>query len=163
MTKQGWAGMLRRIVAFVLAVAVMVVLGSAAHSFLVQQAWSVAAGHAAAAGPAAIPVADRIGWAVHDLVGMIVPYAALTSIALFIAFLTAGVIARFSGVRVFVFGLAGALALFTLFTVLRMTLGSVGIFGARGSVGLGAQMVVGLAAGVLFAKLTGRIQRTDRS
>jgi hypothetical protein len=163
MTKQGWAGMLRRIVAFVLAAAVMVVLGSAAHSFLVQGAWSVAAGQAAGAAPASIPLADRISWAGHDLAGMIVPYAALTSIALLIAFLIAGLVARFSGVRVFVFGLAGAVALFTLFTVLRMTLGSVGVFGARGSVGLAAQMAVGLAAGVLFARLTGRNQRTGRS
>jgi hypothetical protein len=163
MTKQGWAGMLRRIVAFVLAAAVMVVLGSAAHSFLVQEGWSVAAGQAAGAAPASIPLADRISWAGHDLAGMIVPYAALTSIALFIAFLIAGLVARFSGVRVFVFGLAGAVALFTLFTVLRMTLGSVGVFGARGSVGLAAQMAVGLAAGVLFARLTGRNQRTGRS
>jgi hypothetical protein len=163
MTKQEWAGMLRRIVAFVLAAAVMVVLGSAAHSFLVQEAWSVAAGQAAGAGPASIPLADRISWAGHDLAGMIVPYASLTSIALFIAFLIAGLVARFSGVRIFVFGLAGALALFTLFTVLRMTLGSVGVFGARGSVGLAAQMAVGLAAGVLFARLTERNQRTGRS
>ena len=146
--------MLRRIVAFVLAAAVMVVLGSAAHSFLVQEAWSVAAGQAAGAGPASIPLADRVSWAGHDLAGMIMPYAALTSIALFIAFLIADLVARFSGVRVFVFGLAGAVALFTLFTVLRMTLGSVGVFGARGSVGLAAQMAVGLAAGVLFARLT---------
>ena len=155
--------MLRRIVAFVLAAAVMVVLGSAAHSFLVQEAWSVAAGQATGAGPASIPLTDRISWAGHDLAGMIVPYAALTSIALLIAFLIAGLVARFSGVRVFVFGLAGALALFTLFMVLRMTLGSVGVFGARGSVGLAAQMAVGLAAGVLFARLTGRNQRTGRS
>jgi len=132
------------------------VLGSAAHSFLVQEAWSVAAGHAAGAGPASIPLADRISWATHDLTGMIVPYAALISIALLIAFLIAGLVSRFSGVRVFVFGLAGALALFTLFTVLRMTLGTVGIFGARGSIGLAAQMAVGLVAGVLFAKLTAR-------
>jgi len=35
-----------------------------------------------------------------------------------------------------------------------MVLGTVGIFGARGATGLGAQMAVGLLAGVLFAKLT---------
>jgi len=155
--------MLRRIVAFVLAAAVMVVLGSAAHSFFVQEAWSVAAGQAAGAGPVSIPLADRVSWAGHDLAGMIVPYAALTSIALFIAFLIAELVSRFSGVRIFVYGLAGAMALFTLFTVLRMTLGSVGVFGARGSVGLAAQMAVGLAAGVLFARLTERNQRTGRS
>jgi hypothetical protein len=162
MTKQGWARMLRRILAFVVAVAVIVVLGSAAHSFLIQHAWSIAAGHAGAAPPAAISLADRISWAGHDLAGMIVPYAALTSIALLIAFLIAGLVARFSGARVFVFGLGGALALFTLFTVLRMTLGTVGIFGARGPIGLAAQMAVGLVAGVLFAKLTGRNQLTGQ-
>jgi len=155
--------MLRRIVAFVVAVAVMVVLGSAAHSFFVQHAWSIAAGHAGAASPASIPLADRISWAAHDLAGMIEPYAALTSIALLIAFLAAGVVARFSGRRVVVFGLAGAMALFILFTVLKMALGTVGIFGARGALGLAAQMAVGLVAGVLFAKLTERDQRTGRS
>jgi hypothetical protein len=160
MTKQGWTRMLRRIVAFVVAVAVMVVLGSAAHSFLVQHAWSIAAGHAGGVHPAAIPLADRVSWAAHDLAGMIVPYAALSSIALLIAFLTAGVVARFSGRRMVVFGLAGAMALFTLFTVLKMALGTVGIFGARGAIGLGAQMAVGLVAGVLFARLTGRNPRT---
>jgi hypothetical protein len=163
MTKQGWARMLRRIAAFVVAVAVMVVLGSAAHSLLVQHAWSIAAGHAGAASPAAIPLADRISWAAHDLAGMIGPYAALTSIALLIAFLTAGLVVRFSGRRIMVFGLAGAMALFTLFTVLKMALGTVGIFGARGAIGLAAQMAVGLVAGVLFAKLTGRTRRTGQS
>jgi hypothetical protein len=163
MTKQEWARMLRRIVSFVVAVVVMVVLGSAAHSFFVQHAWSIAAGHAAGFGSASIPLADRISWAGHDLAGMIVPYSGLTSIALLIAFLIAGLVARFSGARVFIFGLAGALALFTLFTVLRMTLGSVGIFGARGAIGLAAQMAVGLVAGVLFAKLTGRSRRTGQS
>jgi hypothetical protein len=32
----------------------------------------------------------------------------------------------------------------------------VGIFGARGPAGLGAQMAVGAIAGVLFARLTSR-------
>jgi hypothetical protein len=146
--------MLRRIIAFVVAVAVMVVVGSAAHSFFVQVAWSHAAGEADGKGPAAIPFADRISWAAHDLVGMIGSYAGVTSIALLIAFLVAGLIARYSGRRVAVFGLAGAVALFTLFTVLRMRLGTVGIFGARGTAGLAAQMAVGLLAGVIFARLT---------
>jgi hypothetical protein len=162
MTKQGWVGMLRRIAAFVVAVAVMVVLGSAAHSLFVQHAWSAAAGQAGGTGPAAIPLAERVAWAAHDLAGMIMPYAALTSIALLIAFLTAGVVARFSGRRVIIFGLAGALALFTLFTLLRMTLGTVGIFGVRGANGIAAQMAVGLIAGALFAKLTEHHQRSGQ-
>jgi hypothetical protein len=148
--------MLRRIAAFVVAVAVMVVLGSAAHSLFVQHAWSHAAGQAAGSSPAAIPFSDRISWAAHDLVGMIGLYAGLTAVALLVAFLIAGLIARYSGRRIAVFGLAGAAALFTLFTVLRIVVGTVGVFGARGSAGLAAQMAAGLLAGVVFAQLTSR-------
>jgi hypothetical protein len=146
--------MLRRVLAFVVAVAAMVLLGSAASSYFVQRAWSGAAGHAEAAAPAAIPFSDRISWAAHDLAGMFVPYCTVTTIALLIAFLIAGVLARFTGLRVIVFGLGGALALFALFTILRSVLGTVGIFGARGAAGLAAQMAVGAVAGVLFAQLT---------
>jgi hypothetical protein len=93
---------------------------------------------------------------VHDLGGMILPYAAITSIALLIAFLAAGALARLSGHRLIVFGIAGAAAILVMFTTLRMTLGTVGIFGARGPFGLAAQMTVGLIAGILFAHLTAR-------
>jgi aldose sugar dehydrogenase len=146
--------MLRRIVAFVVAAAVMVVLGSAAHSFFVQLAWSTAAGLSGAVPPVGIPLADRVSWAVHDLFGMLRGYAALTSVTLLIAFLAAGALTRLSGHRVVVFGLAGAVAILVLFTALRMFLGTVGIFGARGPVGLAAQMAVGLLAGIVFAKLS---------
>ena len=148
------AAMLRRIAAFVVAAAVMVVLGSAAHSYFVQQAWSLAAGHAGGTAPAAIPMVDRVAWAAHDLRGMIRSYGLVTSIALGLALLSAGAVARFSGHRVIVFGAAGALAILVQFTALKMVLGTVGIFGAPGTLGLAAQMAVGLMAGVLFAKLT---------
>ena len=128
--------MLRRVVAFVVAAVAMVLLGSAAHSYFVQQAWSNAAGHAYGTAPAAIPLADRISWAAHDLLGMFLPYCAVTSIALFVAFVIAGALAHFTGFRVIVFGLAGALALFVLFTIMKSLLGTVGIFGARGPAGL---------------------------
>jgi hypothetical protein len=154
MTQPWIVRMLRRVAAFVVAACAMVLLGSAAHSYFVQRAWSGAAGHADGTAPAAIPFADRITWAAHDLVGMIVPYSAVTSIALFIAFLIAGALARFTGSRAIVFGLGGALALFVLFTIMRNVLGTVGIFGARGAAGLAAQMAVGAIAGVLFARLT---------
>jgi cellobiose-specific phosphotransferase system component IIC len=146
--------MLRRVVAFVVAAVAMLVLGSAAHSYFVQRAWSGAAGHASGTASSAIPFADRISWAAHDLVGMFVPYCALTSIALLVAFLIAGALARFTGFRVLVFGLGGAMALFALFTIVRSVLGTVGIFGARGAGGLAAQMVMGAISGVLFAQLT---------
>ena len=85
---------------------------------------------------------------------MFLPYCAVTSIALFVAFLIAGALARFTGFRVVVFGFAGASALFVLFTIMRRVLGTVGVFGARGSGGLAAQMAVGALAGLLFARLT---------
>jgi len=153
--------MLRRAVAFVVAAIAMVLLGSAAHSYFVQQAWSRAAGQANGTAPASVPFADRISWAAHDLFGMIVPYCALTSIALLVAFLIAGALARLTGYRVIVFGLAGALALFVLFTVMRSVLGTVGVFGARGPAGLAAQMAVGAVAGVLFARLTPAVFRAQ--
>ena len=152
---QSWVlRMLRRVGAFVVAAAAMVLLGSAAHSYFVQRAWSGAAGHAFGTAPVAIPFADRISWAAHDLAGMFVLYSSVTSITLLIAFLIAGVLARFTGFRVIVFGIAGAAALFALFTILRNVVGSVGIFGARGPMGFAAQMAVGAIAGVLFARLT---------
>ena len=153
--RQPWkVGMLRRVAAFVVAAAAMVLLGSAAHSYFIQRAWSHAAGLASASAPAAIPFPDRISWAAHDLVGMIVPYCALTSIALLVAFLIAGALARLTGSRAIVFPVAGALALFVLFTTLREVLGTVGVFGARGPAGLAAQMAVGAMAGLIFAQLT---------
>jgi hypothetical protein len=135
----------------------MVVLGSAAHSYFVQEAWSTAAGLANSAGPVAIPLAERVSWTVHDLFGMLTtppPYGAITTIALLIAFLVAGLVARFTGLRVIVFAVAGAVAIFVMFTALKMSLGTVGIFGARGTMGLAAQMACGLIAGAVFALLT---------
>ncbi|HEX3949755.1 MAG TPA: hypothetical protein VHW95_07900 [Steroidobacteraceae bacterium] len=146
--------MLRRVAAFVVAAFAMVLLGSAASSYFVQRAWSGAAGHAFGTAPAAIPFADRISWAAHDLFGMFMPYSAVTAIALLVALLMAGALAHFVGFRAYIFGVAGALALFALFTTLRNVLGTVGIFGARGSVALAAQMAVGAIAGLLFARLT---------
>ena len=154
MTEPWIRWMLRRVVAFVVAAVVMVLLGSATSSYFVQRAWSRAAGHADATASAVVPFADRISWAGHDLVGMFVPYSTVTSIALLVAFLIAGVLARFTGFRAIVFGVAGAVALFALFAILRNVLGTVGIFGARGPMGLTAQMAVGAMAGVLFARLT---------
>ena len=107
--------MLRQVVAFVVAACAMVLLGSAALVFR-------ATGLVWCRGPPLEPrrppfhSPNRVTWAAHgDLVGMFVPYSAVTSIAL--PFLIAGVLAlhRF---RVIVFGVGGALALF-VFTIMR--------------------------------------------
>ena len=154
MTAPGKLRAARRVVAFLIAFAVMVVLGSAAHSYFVQEAWSIAAGRADGTAPADISYAERVAWMAHDLAGMFLAYGAITSVALCVAFLCAGALARFTGGRVWVFGIASASAVFAIFTAARVLLGTVGIFGARGATGLAVQMLVGSAAGVLFAKLT---------
>ena len=146
--------MVRRLVAFVVAIVVMVVLGSAAHSIFVQEAWSAAAGQAESGAPVALPFAERASWIMHDLVGLEPLYGGLTGVALLIAFLAAGLLARFTGLRPIVFAVAGAVAIFVLFTIMKMQLGTVGVFGARGTMGLGAQMAVGLLAGLTFALLS---------
>ena len=148
--------MVRRLVAFAIAALVMIVLGSLAHSLMVQQAWSdaVVMGEGT---PAALPIGDRVSWILTDLIGMetnVPPYGALTSIALLLAFLTAGLLARFTGLRPIVFAVAGAVGIFVLFFMLKWQLGTVGVFGARGMLGLGLQMTAGLIAGLVFAQLT---------
>ena len=146
--------MLRRICAFAIAALVMVTLGTAVQSYRVQEAWSTAAGQAMGTGPVAIPLSDRLSWAVHDFSGLLDSYGALTTITLLIALLIAGAVARFSGHRWIVFGIAGASAILLLLVGLKLELGTVGIFGARGAMGHAAQAVVGLLAALLFARLT---------
>jgi hypothetical protein len=148
--------MVRRLVGFVVAALVMIVLGSIAHSLMVQQAWADAVGMSEGA-PGVLSTGDRVNWVLSDLVGMEAntpPYGALTTIALLIAFLAAGLFARFTGLRPIVFAVAGAVAIFVLFTALKMSVGTVGVFGARGTMGLGLQMTAGLIAGLVFALLT---------
>ena len=64
---------------------------------------------------------------------------------------TRTLIARFTGLRMVVFAVAGAIAMFVMFRIMRMELGTVGVFGARSMMGLGAQMVVGFLGGLIFA------------
>lgn len=148
--------MVRRLIGFVIAALVMIVLGSIAHSLMVQQAWTDAATMGEGA-QASLPFADRLNWIVSDLVGMeanVPPYGSLTTIALLLAFLAAGLVARFTGLRTIVFAVAGAVAIFVLYFLLKSQLGTVGVFGARGTLGLALQMTAGLVAGAVFALLT---------
>jgi len=146
--------MLRRICAFAIAALVMVTLGTVVQSYRVQEAWSTAAGQATGTGQVSIPLGDRFSWVVHDFGGLLDSYGALTTITLLIAVLIAGAVARFSGHRSIVFGIAGASAVLALLTGLKVVLGTVGVFGARGGIGHATQAMVGLLAALLFARLT---------
>ena len=143
--------MLRSILIFLLVLALTVVLGVATHSLFVMDAWANAAGEAAGAAPPALGFADRIGWIGHDILGMGPMYGALVGIALAVAFIAASFLARVTGLRTIVFAAAGAIAMIVLFETLRVELGTVGVFGARGTMGITAQAGVGALAGLLFA------------
>jgi hypothetical protein len=152
--------MVRRVVAFVIAAAVMAVMGTFAHAWFVQSAWEQAASMGDGA-PATLSTAERMSWAFHDIVNMEVgsahgapAYGLLAGIGLLVAFLAAGVFARFTGLRTIVFAVAGAAAMFLIFHLLWATQGTVYIFGARSAAGLVAQMTSGLISGALFALLT---------
>jgi hypothetical protein len=166
MVRSFLASLVRRFLAFALAMAIMVILGSAAHSLFVQQAWITAAAQSVAASgseqfAATIAAGERIDWVLHDLVGLQPLYGALVAIALLLGLLIAGAVARITGGRLAVFAIAGASCIFAMFTILKLTLGTVGVFGARGAAGLGVQMVVGLLAALLFAAVTrnGKVAR----
>jgi hypothetical protein len=144
--------MVRRILAFLVAIGTLFVLGSTCHSLFVQHAWLDAAAHSGLAAEG-IPLGDRLRWIGHDLVGLLPSYGALAAIALLLGLLIAGAVTRYVGYRPIVFAVAGAACMFTMFILLKLVLGTVGVFGARGG-GLFAQALAGLVAAVLFAKLT---------
>lgn len=143
----------RRLFAIAVAVVVMVLLGSLAQSLMVQQAWAdaVLAGEGS---PGVLTFGERVSWILHDLTGMLPLYGSLVALALIIAFLVADFVARFTGLRPIVCAVAGAVAIVVMFTVMKMVLGTVGVFGARGALGLGLQATAGLIAGFVFAMMT---------
>ena len=145
--------MVRRIGAFLVAIATLIFLGSIAHSLFVQHAWLNAAAQSGAP-TGGISFGERLQWIGHDLIGLQPTYGAVTSIALLLGVLLAGLVARYTGRRLAIFALAGATSIFTMYTILKMVLGTVGIFGARGTGGMLVQMLVGLIAAMLFAVLT---------
>jgi hypothetical protein len=145
--------MLRSILVFVLVLAVTIVLGVTAHSLFVMQAWTMAAAQAADAVPPSLSLSERLGWVGHDIIGMGPTYGVLVGIALLVAFIAAGLLARVTGLRAIVFAVAGAVAMIVLFMTLKAVLGTVGVFGARGVMGLAAQAGVGALAGILFAAI----------
>lgn len=145
--------MVRAIFGFVAALALTVVLGIAAASYFVMDAWASTTAMTEGAAPA-LSLGERAQWIGHDIVGMGPMYGALTGIALFVAFLASGLVARLApGLRPIVFGVAGAVAMVVLFMTMRQVLGTVGVFGARGDLGLAAQAFVGFLAGLTFATI----------
>jgi hypothetical protein len=135
---------IRRVGAFLLAVAVTSALGAAFHTQFVVA--SVAAlGHP-------VPFSDRLAWTAHDVAGMFPTFAPIIALAFLIALPVAGLVSRrLAQLRTIGYALAGAVALACALLVMKQVLDISGVAGARTALGLLAQAVAGAAGGWIFA------------
>lgn len=103
-----------------------------------------------AVGPAVLVQAT---W--HDLLGMASSYLPMILVALAVALLVAGALARFTGGgRLPWCLLAGAVAMLVLHLALQVVLQITPIAAARTAVGLTGQCAAGALGGLLFARLS---------
>ncbi len=101
---------------------------------------------------ASIPWSVRLNTTWLDLQGLMMPYLVLVSIAALIAFLVTGQISRFFPAhRVWLYTLAGIVALMALHLILKAVLGLWGVAGARPMSGLILQGLAGAIGGWAFA------------
>jgi hypothetical protein len=149
--------MLRSLIAFVVAVAATFAAASFAHTQMVL--------NELAAMGAPVDASVRFTTGLSDMLGLLANgsppgiFPIIIAIALLVAFPVAGLVARLApGLRWFVFMVAGAVAMFAIFTALKSSLGTVGLFGARGTMGLALQMGAGALGGLIFTVLKPRAE-----
>jgi hypothetical protein len=152
------ASMIRRMAAFIMAVAAVVIVGAASLS------WFDQAAYLASAGPGAtLSLADRFSWFASTLSGLAVGvgmYPGLVAVGLLIAFLAAGLVKSLApGLRTWWYAGAGAAALIVMVIALELALGLKVLSGARSIAGISGQGVAGFIGGAIFASLTARGQR----
>ena len=147
--------MSRVIVAFLIAAAVTFAAASFAHTQMIL--------NELAAMGAPVTAGLRLSQGIADMAGLLGSgsppgiFAAIIAAGLAVAFPVAGLVARIApGLRWFVFMVAGAVAMFVVFAALKSTLGTVGLFGARGTMGLALQMGAGALGGLVFSALKPR-------
>lgn len=145
----------RAVIAYLAAVAVAFAAASFAHTQMILNDL-VAMG-------VPVDLSLRFSQAIEDMVGLLINgaapalFPAIIAIGLVVALPLAGLVARLApGLRVLVFMTAGAVAMFAIFTALKISVGSVGLFGARGALGLALQMGAGALGGLTFALLKPR-------
>ena len=136
-------------IAFVAALLVATVCGTAASTHFVLEALEATGTE--------IPLADRGPAFVADLIGLGPSYAGLAAPALLVFFLLSSRLARMSGVpSLWLHAAAGGLALLVLMALLPLVFGVMPISGARSSGGLAAQVAAGVLAGIVFGLVRGR-------
>ena len=99
---------------------------------------------------------ERLRWTLGDVVGMAtgILYPVAISVALLLAFATAGlVVRRLGGLRTFGFVLAGALGLLAMHLIMNATMGLNPVAATRDALGLGLQAVAGALAGAAYVWL----------
>ena len=90
----------------------------------------------------------------HDIAGLSTSYLPMVSIALLIAFLVAGLLAkRWPTQRLFLFMLAGAVGLVAIHVLMKALLGLSGIAATRTTLGLLSQGLAGALGGYFYYRL----------
>jgi hypothetical protein len=147
--------MLRAILAYLAASAATFAAASFAHTQMVL--------NELAAMGAPVDAGLRFTTAVSDMIGLLASgsppgiFAIIIAVGMLVAFPVAALVTYLAPhLRWFVFMVAGAVAMFVIFTALKSALGTVGLFGARGTLGLALQMGAGALGGLVFTLLKPR-------
>lgn len=130
---------------FVLSVIVTYFVGSATSSLII-------ASNVANLG-IDVTISDRLGWIGHDLVGMAGVYLPIVVTGFAIAFgVTALILRARPRLRTIGYVLAGGVALFAIHQLLYIVTDIHGLPATRSTLGLGLQILAGVAGGYVFAR-----------
>lgn len=140
-------GIIRVVLAFVLAVVVTTVLGAVAHTQFVL-------GRLADLG-VAVPFSERLSMTLHDIAGMGPMFGAIIGLGFLVAMAAGALVFWFAGVqRMLVYAVAGAVAVAAALTLMGVVYDITPIAGARSTAGFIAQMVAGALGGLVFARVS---------
>lgn len=103
---------------------------------------------------AEIPLDMRLRTTGQDLAGLFGPLTIVIAIALTIGFTVAfGVKRILTPLAPIAYPLAGALALATALTLMKMQFGITPLTGTKGVIGFGLQLIAGAMGGLMFARI----------
>ena len=138
--------MTRRIGAFVCAVLVTYLAGSALSTQMIL--------HEVSSFGVPVDFATRIGATLHDLAGLAAAYLPIVAVALVVAYPVTALVLRFvPGPRVLAYAIGGAAALFALHSLMFALLGMHPLPATRTGLGMALQAVAGGIGGCAFACL----------
>jgi hypothetical protein len=102
----------------------------------------------------AVPIADRLGMALRDILGMANMFLPMVAFALLIAFMTAALLCRWlARWRLPLYALAGAAAVVMIHLLLNLAFGLTPIAIGRSAGGLALQGLAGAAGGICYILL----------